>query len=148
MATIGNVRIVVCFVLDICHCSATTELLETVTHLLTGCLRFYPYANRNTAENLIVRFEVTLDSARLVNSFERDDQVNAGRIPHFESLVRQLQILLKLMGNVRNKSSFMYLSPKSGHLLCLSGNFKKLLLLFMALNTIPVRIQLIICKTC
>ena len=132
MAAIGNVRIVVCLLLDICNCSATTELLETVTHLLTGCLRFYPYANRNTAENLIVRFEVTLDSARLVNSFERDDQVNAERIPHLESLVRQLQILLKLMGNVRNKSSFMYLSQKSGHLLYLLGNFKKLLLLFIA----------------
>ena len=72
-----------------------------------------------------------MDSARLVNSFERDDQVNAERIPHFESLVRQLQISLKLMGNVRNKSSFMYLSQKSGHLLYLLGNFKKLLLLFM-----------------
>ena len=132
MAAIGNVRIVVCLLMDICNCSATAELLETVTHLLTGCLRLYPYANHNTAENLINRFEVALDSARLVNSFERDDQVNAERIPHFESLVRQLQILLKLMRNVRNKSSFMYLSPKSGHLLCLLGNFKKLLLLFMA----------------
>ena len=86
--------------------------METVTHLLTGCLRFYPYANRNTAENLIVRFGVALDSARLVNSFERDDQVNAERIPHLESLLRQLQILLKLMGNIRNKSSFMYQSKK------------------------------------
>ena len=132
MAAIGNVRIVVCLLLDICNCSVTTELLETVTHLLTGCLRFYPYANRNTAENLIVRFEVALDSACLVNSFERDDQVNADGIPHLESLVRQLQIVLKLMGNVRNKSSFMYLSPKSGHWLYLLGNFKKLLLLFMA----------------
>ena len=91
--------------------------METTTRLLTDCSRFYPYADRNTAENLIVRFEVALDSARLVTSFERDDQVNAERIPHLESLVRQLQILLKLMGNVRNKSSFMYLSPKSGHLL-------------------------------
>ena len=81
-------------------------------------------------EKLIVRLEVVLDSARLVNSFERDDQVNAERIPHLESPVRQLQILLKLMGNVRNKSSFMYLSPKSGHFLYLLGNFKKLLLLF------------------
>ena len=127
MAAIDNVRIAVCLLLDICNCSATTELLETVTHLLTGCLRFYSYANRNTAENLIVRFEVALDSARLVNSFERDDQVNGERIPHFESLVRQLQILLKLMGNVRNKSGFMYLSQKSCHLLYLLGNFKKIL---------------------
>jgi len=133
MAAISNVRIVVCLLLDICNCSATTEQLEAVTHLLTGCLRFYPYANRNTAEKLIVRVKVALDSACLVNSFERDDQVNAERIPHLESLVRQLQILLKLMGNVRNKSSFMYLSPKSGHFLYLLGNFiKKLLLLFMA----------------
>ena len=103
MAAIGNARIVVCLFLDICNCSATTELLETVTHLFTGCLRYYPYANRNTTENLIARFEVALDSARLVNSFERDDQGNAERIPHLESLVRQLQILLKLMGNVRTR---------------------------------------------
>ena len=90
MAAIGNVRIVVCLLLDICNCSATTEQLEAVIHLLTGCLRFYP--NRNTAEKLIVRLEVALDSACLVNSFERDDQVNAETIPHLESLVRQLQI--------------------------------------------------------
>ena len=56
------------------------------------------YANRNTAEKLIVRLEVALDSARLVNSFERDDQVNAERVPHLESLVRQLQILFKING--------------------------------------------------
>ena len=68
MAAIGNVRIVVCLLLDICNCSATTELLETVTHLLTGCLRFYPYANRNTTENLIVRFEVALDSTSFPGS--------------------------------------------------------------------------------
>jgi len=59
------------------------------------------------AESLIVRLEVALDSARLVNPFERDDQVNAARIPHLESLVRQLQIL---SGNVRNNSSFVYIS--------------------------------------
>jgi len=133
MAAIGNVRIVVCLLLDICNCSATTELLETVTDLLTGCLRFYPYTNRNTAENLIVRFEVALDSARLVNSFERDDQVNAERIPHFESLVRQLQILLKLMRNVRNKSSFMYLSQKSGHLMYVR-NFQKVIVIIYGIK--------------
>ena len=70
-------------------------------------------------------------ATQAINSFERDDQVNAERIPHFESLVRQLQILLKLMGNVRNKNSFMYLSQKSGHLLYLLGNFKKLLLRYL-----------------
>ena len=44
-----------------------TELLETVMRLLNDCSRFYPYGNRNMAENLIVRREVALDSVhRLV----------------------------------------------------------------------------------
>ena len=38
-----------------------TELLETVKRLLNGCSRFYPHANRNMAENLIVRREITVD---------------------------------------------------------------------------------------
>ena len=28
--------------LNACHCSPTTELLETVMRLLNGCVRFYP----------------------------------------------------------------------------------------------------------
>ena len=32
-----------------------TELLETVMRLLNDCSRFYPQADHNMAENLIVR---------------------------------------------------------------------------------------------
>ena len=39
-----------------------TELLETVMRVLNDCSRFYPHANRNMAENLIVRREVAVDS--------------------------------------------------------------------------------------
>ena len=88
--------LVVAFLLLSCsHCSPTTELLKTITRLLTDCSRFYPHADRNVAENLIVRLEVAVDSVRrLVDSLDRCDQANDERIPHLESLVRQLQILL------------------------------------------------------
>ena len=44
-----------------------TELLETVMRLLNDCSRFYPHADHNMAENLIVRHEVAVDSVyRLV----------------------------------------------------------------------------------
>ena len=82
------------FLFNICNCSPTTELLETVARLLTDCSRFYPNADRNMAENLIVRLEVAMDSVRrLLDSLDRGDQANDERIPHLESLVRQLQIL-------------------------------------------------------
>ena len=76
--------------------SSTTELLKTITRLLTDCSRFYPHASdRNMAENLIVRLEVAVDSLRhLVDLLDRNDQANDKIIPHLESLVRQLQILL------------------------------------------------------
>ena len=95
MAAILRFLVVAFLLLSSCHCSPTTELLETITRLLTDCLRFYPHADRNMAENLIVRLEVAVDSVRrLVDSLDRDDQANDERIPHLESLVRQLQILL------------------------------------------------------
>ena len=76
----------------VCYCSPTTELLETVMRLLNGCARFYPHADLNMAENLIVRLEVAVDSVqRLFDSLDRGTQANAGRIPPLESLVRQLQ---------------------------------------------------------
>ena len=37
------------------------ELLETVMRVLNDCSRFYPHANRNMAEKLIVRREVAVD---------------------------------------------------------------------------------------
>ena len=39
-----------------------TELLETVMRVLNDCSRFYPHANRNMADNLIVRRDVAVDS--------------------------------------------------------------------------------------
>ena len=77
--------------------SPTTKLLETVMRLLNDCARFYPHADLNMAENLIVRLEVAVYSVqRLVDSLDRGTQMqaNAGRIPPLESLVRQLQHLL------------------------------------------------------
>jgi len=38
------------------------ELLETVMPRLHDCSRFYPHANHNMAENLIVCCEVAVDS--------------------------------------------------------------------------------------
>lgn len=43
--------------------------------------RFYPHADLNMAENLIVRLEVAVDSVqRLVDSLDRGTQAHAGRI--------------------------------------------------------------------
>ena len=49
--------------------------------LLNGCSRFYPHADRNKTENVIVRLEVVEDySARcLVDSLSRGAQANAER---------------------------------------------------------------------
>ena len=76
---------------NVCYCSPTTEVLETVKRLLNDWARFYPHADLNMAENLTVRLEVAVDSVqRLVDSLDRGTQANAGRIPPLESLVRQL----------------------------------------------------------
>ena len=80
---------------NVCYCSPTSELLETFLHLLNDCARFYPHADLNMAENLIVHLEVAVNSVqRLVDSLDRRTQANAGRIPPLESLARQLQHLL------------------------------------------------------
>ena len=80
---------------NVCYCSSTAELLETVMPLLNDCARFYPHVDLNMAQNLIVRLEVAVDSVQhLVDSLDRGTQANAGRIPPLESLVRQLQHLL------------------------------------------------------
>jgi len=47
--------LLVYLVFNVCYCrSLVTELLETVTCLWNDCSRFYPHADRNMAENLIV----------------------------------------------------------------------------------------------
>ena len=41
-----------------------TELLQTAMRLLNDCSIFYPHADYNMAENLIVRCEVAVDFVR------------------------------------------------------------------------------------
>ena len=40
----------------------TTELLESVDCLLRDCERYFPNADRNITQNIIVRLQVTIDS--------------------------------------------------------------------------------------
>jgi len=48
---------------NVCYCSSpVNELLETVMRVLNDCSRFYPHANCNMAENLIIHREVAVDS--------------------------------------------------------------------------------------
>ena len=55
-----------------------TGLLHTAMRLLNDCSRFYPHADHNMAENLIVRREVAVDSVRrLLDSLDSGTQVNA-----------------------------------------------------------------------
>ena len=83
---------VICILSTSSYSSPTTDLLETVSRLLRDCFRFYPHADRNMAENLVVRLQVAVDSVRrLVESLDPDDQGNNVRIPELESLLRQLQ---------------------------------------------------------
>ena len=75
--------------------SPTTNLLESVDCLLRDCERYFPNADRNMAENLIVRLQVTIDSVRgLLDSLDRGEAGNTARIPVLESLVIQLRTLL------------------------------------------------------
>ena len=86
--------VVICILSTSSYSSPTTDLLETVSRLLRDCSRFYPHADRNMAEKLVVRFQVAVDSVRrLVESLDPDDQGNDIRIPELESLLRQLQYL-------------------------------------------------------
>ena len=91
MAAIVRSLVVTCVIFSVCTCSLTTELFETVCRLLIDCSRFYPHADLNMAENLIVRLQVAVDSVHgLVESLDRDDKANADRISQLESVVRQL----------------------------------------------------------
>ena len=57
--------------------------------LLNDCAGFYPHADLNMAENLIVCLEVPVDSVQrgLVDSLDRGTQANAGRIPPLVEVV-------------------------------------------------------------
>ena len=75
--------------------SPTMDLLKSVDCLLRDCERYFPNADQNMAENLIVRLQVTIDSVRgLLDSLDRGEAGNTGRILVLESLVLQLQTLL------------------------------------------------------
>ena len=80
--------VVICILSTSSYSSPTTDLLGTVSRLLRGCSRFYPRADRNMAETLVVRLQVAVDSVRrLVESLDPDDQGNYVRIPELESLL-------------------------------------------------------------
>ena len=81
MAAIVRSLVVTCVIFSVCSCSLTTERLETVSRLLIDCSIFYPHADLNMAENLIVRLQVAVDSVRgLVESLDRDDEANAAKL--------------------------------------------------------------------
>ena len=80
--------------------SPTTDLLESVHCLLRDCESYFSNANKNMAENLIVRLQVTIDSVLgLLDSLERGEAGNSARILILESLVIQLRTLLTVSGN-------------------------------------------------
>ena len=90
-------RLVLAYLLfNVCYCSPTTELLETVIALLNHRSRFYSHADRNMAESLIiVLLEVAVDSVhRLDDSLDRGAQANAEKIVPLKFLVTQLQYLV------------------------------------------------------
>ena len=75
--------------------SPTMDLLESVDCLLRDCECYFPNADRNMVENLIVRLQVTMDSVcGLLDSLDQGEAGNTGRILVLESLVVQLQTLL------------------------------------------------------
>ena len=105
--------------------SPTTDLLESVDCLLRDCERCFPNADRNMAENLIVRLQVTIDSVRgLLDSLDRGEAGNTERIRVLESLVLELRTLLsrwELLAIVATSYTSIYpirgfptVSPRSG----------------------------------
>ena len=63
MAAVAKWLVLLYLLFNVCYCSSpVNELLETVMRVLNDCSRFYPHANRNMAENLIVCREVAVDS--------------------------------------------------------------------------------------
>ena len=72
-----------------------TDLLEFGDCLLRDCERYFPNADRNMAENLIVRLQVTIDSVRgLLDSLDPREAGNTARILVLGSLVIQLRTSL------------------------------------------------------
>ena len=64
-----------------------TDLLESVDCLLRDCERYFLSADRNLAEKLIVRLQVTIDSVRgLLDSLDRSEAGNTARTLVLKSL--------------------------------------------------------------
>jgi len=82
MAAVVKCLVLVYLLFNVCYCgSPVTKVLETVMRLLNDRSKFYPHADHNMAENLIVRREAAVDSVhRLVDSLDRGAQANAERI--------------------------------------------------------------------
>ena len=90
----------------------TTDLLESVDCLLRDSERYFPNADRNMAQNLIVQLQVTIDSVRgLLDFLDRDEAGNIARILALQS--SQITGML-LVSNSR------YLRPGKSH--CIPGN--------------------------
>ena len=72
------------------------DLLESMDCLLRDCEHYFPNADRNMAENLLVPLQVTINSVRgLLDSLDCGEAGNTGRIWVLESLVYlQLRTLL------------------------------------------------------
>ena len=67
--------VVICILSTSSYSSHTTDLLETISRLET--VSFLVLFDRNMAKNLVVRFQVAVDSVRrLVESLDPDDQGN------------------------------------------------------------------------
>ena len=72
--------------------SPTTDLLESMDCLLRDCESCFPNADRNTAQNLIVRLQVTIDSVRgLLDSLDRDEARNTAKILVLQRNLRNLR---------------------------------------------------------
>lgn len=92
--------------------SPTTDLLESVDCLLRDCERYFPNADRNTAQYLIVQLQVMIDSVRgLLDSLDRGNAGNTARILVLQS--SQITGML-LVSNSR------YLRPGNSH--CIQRN--------------------------
>ena len=75
MAAVVTCLVLVYLLFNVCYCSSpVSELLEIVMCLLNDCSRFYPHADPNMAENLIVHHEVAEDS--ISYSLNRGTQAN------------------------------------------------------------------------
>ena len=89
----------------------TTDLVESVDCLLRDCERYFSNADRNMAENLIVRLQVTINSVRgLLDSLDLGEARNTARILVLEGLVIQLRTLFSIFALSRNCQRFLWKS--------------------------------------